>query len=220
MPGRWKTGAWQRVSVGRKRANSGTASRFQRQESVAVPGSQSAGNTQAVRALEFFGRPVEIRFLPALTASRDTLLSRQDRGRPVHAGALIRKRLIILDSALLRNPGERDRILTHELFHFVWTRLANSVRRSWESLLDCELRAGRKGEAGWSAESRRAVLSVTDRRNRTRRWREYACESFCDTAAWLFVGSKRHAELTLQAAARAARRRWFRDNLRPNRLPI
>jgi hypothetical protein len=44
---------------------------------------------------------------------------------------------------------------------------------------------------------------------RNRRWREYCCESFCDTAAWLYAGVARHEEFTLAAPLRAARRKWF-----------
>jgi len=42
-------------------------------------------------------------------------------------------------------------------------------------------------------------------------WREYVCESFCDTAAYALLGSERrvrHSEYTLSRAARARRLRW------------
>ena len=42
-----------------------------------------------------------------------------------------------------------------------------------------------------------------------RRWSEYACESFCDTAAWLYAGAGEHAEFTLAARWSEARRAWF-----------
>jgi hypothetical protein len=91
----------------------------------------------------------------------------------------------------------------------VWLRLGNGVRREWEGLLEIEMRRRVKGELGWSAELRKRALRRIDRRERTRRWREYACESFCDTAAWLLAGAGRHGEFTLQAGARHARRAWF-----------
>lgn len=115
----------------------------------------------------------------------------------------------MLDSALRRQPAERARIFVHEVFHFVWVRLGNPSRRAWEALLEAEIAAGVSGELGWSAEWRKDALRPQDRRDRTRRWREYACESFCDTAAWLWAGLSRHEEFTLPRRERAARRRWW-----------
>ena len=70
--------------------------------------------------------------------------------------------------------------------------------------------AGRaKGELGWSAEWRKAKLTAADGERRSRRWREYCCESFCDTAAWLYSVTSSHAEYTLAGRFRIARRRWF-----------
>jgi len=69
-----------------------------------------------------------------------------------------------------------------------------------------------RGELGWSAEWRKSKLTPLDRRERTRKWREYCCESFCDTAAWLYAGVRTHAEFTLAAAGRAERREWFRKS--------
>ena len=66
-----------------------------------------------------------------------------------------------------------------------------------------------RGELGWSAERMKAGLSRADRTRRTRAWREYVCESFCDSAAWLLAGSAGNEEFTLPAAARRARRVWF-----------
>jgi hypothetical protein len=55
----------------------------------------------------------------------------------------------------------------------------------------------------------KAALSSADRSGRTRRWREYVCESFCDSAAWLLSRSAGSEEFTLPSAARRARRAWF-----------
>lgn len=132
-----------------------------------------------------------------------------DGGEEVHAAAFIRERRLVLDSALRRNPRELRRILVHELFHFAWIRLSNSGRLAWERLLIEERRAGAGGELGWSAECRKDALSGGDVRQRTRRWREYACESFCDTAAFLLSGTGKHEEFTLPAGHRTLRKRWF-----------
>lgn len=112
-----------------------------------------------------------------------------------------------LDRALSERPRELARIFVHELFHFAWIHLGNGERRDWEAVLMAE--RGR-GELGWSAELRKLKLTPSDAANRTRRWREYACESFCDTAAWLFAGAARHEEVTLAARWRERRKRWFR----------
>jgi len=156
------------------------------------------------------GRPLQVRFAPGLEARRGRLLEGAAGGTAVHAGGFPRRREIVLDAELLRQPGELARILVHEIFHFVWPRLDNATRRSWERLLVEELRRGARGELGWSAESRKRSLAAADRARRTRRWREYACESFCDTAAWLAAGGRAHEEFTLAASFRRARRDWFR----------
>ena len=99
-------------------------------------------------------------------------------------------------------PREFPRIFVHELFHFVWLRAGNPRRWSFERVVRGEFRSGARGELGWSAEWRKAALRAGDVRRRSRRWREYCCESFCDTAAWLYSGVIRHPEFTLAAPSR------------------
>jgi hypothetical protein len=79
--------------------------------------------------------------------------------------------------------------------------LAIRAAIAYEQLLGAE-RA--PGELGWSAEWRKLALTPAHRRDRSRAWREYCCESFCDTAAWLWSGLARHPEFTLAAQYRAA----------------
>jgi hypothetical protein len=158
------------------------------------------------------GLPIEITFLPELKARSGKLLSgKAERGREVHAGSFLRQRRIVLDAALKTRPRELARILTHELFHFAWLRLGNPQRRGFEDLLQGEIRKRVRGELGWSAERMKARLSRADRKLRTRVWREYVCESFCDTAAWLLVGRGGNEEFTLPLAARRVRRKWFQQ---------
>jgi len=134
---------------------------------------------------------------------------RDEAGDAAHAATFVRERRIVLEEALIADADEFARIFVHELFHFVWLRLGNTKRRSFERLLAGELRRGVRGELGWSAEWRKERLDPRDWRERTRRWRDYCCESFCDTAAWRYAGVKKHAEFTLAAAARRARGEWF-----------
>jgi len=159
---------------------------------------------------EVRGLPIGITFLPALRSHRGKLLSgKAAPGKEVHATSFLRQRRIVLDSALKKQPGELARILTHELFHFAWLRLGNPRRRSYEDLLRSEIGKRVKGELGWSAESAKTALTSGDAVRRTRRWREYVCESFCDSAAWLLAGGSDHQEFTLPAMVRRARRAWF-----------
>jgi len=72
-----------------------------------------------------------------------------------------------------------------------------------------ELAQGARGELGWSADWRKQGLGRADIRSRTRHWREYCCESFCDSAAWLYAGIERHEEFTLAARFRKGRSAWF-----------
>ncbi len=149
---------------------------------------------------------VKVRFRAKLTAHRGKLLSRRGLGTRVHAGAFLRRKLIILDRDLKSDPGELRRILVHELAHFLWWRLGNPSRHSYERILNGEMELGIEGELGWSAEWRKRDLTRRDREGRTRRWREYCCESFCDTAAWLYSGSGKHREFTLPARFRKLRK--------------
>jgi hypothetical protein len=139
-------------------------------------------------------------------------------GTAVHAATFIRERRMVLDAELLESDAELRRILIHELFHFVWVRLGNPLRRSFERLLAGQRRA--RGELGWSAEYRKERLTSRDVRERSRRWREYCCEAFCDTAAFLFARSGRHREFTLAARHRAQRIAWFGKNLGAGRVRI
>jgi hypothetical protein len=137
---------------------------------------------------------------------------RDGRGE-VHAGAFLRERRITLSCTRAEFP----RIFAHEAAHFVWVRLGNQRRRSWEAVLKRETGAG---ELGWSAEWRKAALDASDGARRTRRWREYCCEAFCDTAAWLWSGHGRHPEFTLAGRERLRRRRWFAVNVWGRTLSI
>ena len=154
------------------------------------------------------GKPIRVRIQPELTASGGMLLSRGKRGTPVHAGCFIRKRIITLESDLISKPSEFDRILVHELHHFIWARLANAARRSFEETIEAE---SSTGELGWSAESMKQKLTAGDRSRRSTRWRVYACESFCDTGAWYYSSLRKHSEWTLAQASRRKRAAWFRE---------
>lgn len=141
------------------------------------------------------GAPIRIQWHPGL----------RDGHGPTHAGSFLRTRRIAFDC----RRREFARVFVHEVFHFVWLRLGNPLRRSYEALVAGEIAEGARGELGWSAEWRKRELSPDDVTARTRLWREYCCESFCDSAAWLYSGLHRHAEFTLGGRHRLRRRQWF-----------
>ncbi len=131
------------------------------------------------------------------------------RESSMHAASFVPRRHIVLDRDLLRRR-DLARILYHEVFHFVWARLGNPLRLSYEAMIRREWAEGARGELGWSAESRKRSLAPAEVRRRSRRWADYACESFCDSAAWLCLGARRrHQEWTLKPRFRERRRRWF-----------
>lgn len=159
--------------------------------------------------LLFQGNPVTVKYHSGL---RDTA------GNPAHAATLIRQRLITLDPQLKVDPAKHESILLHEFFHFVWVRLGNDRRFAWEDLLRDERSSRARGEAGWSSEWRKNKLLDTDSDGRSRRWREYCCESFCDTAAWVHSGHD--SEVTLALTHRHRRAAWFHASLGPGSFPI
>ena len=140
----------------------------------------------------------------------------RDRHGAVHAGAFLRKRRIAFDCSQKEFP----RVFVHEVFHFAWLRCPNRERRAFEDVLRKEWLGGARGELGWSSEWRKAKLTLGEIDGRTRRWREYCCESFCDTAAWLYCGLGKHAEFTLEHRYRTGRRAWFRKWIEPRGLSI
>jgi hypothetical protein len=132
----------------------------------------------------------------------------------LHAASYIPQRYVVLNRQLFRQRVELGRILYHELCHFVWPRLGNPLRKSYEEMLRAEFRAGVRGELGYSSEWRKKKLRSEGGGvpRKTKLWREYVCESFCDTGAHALLGSERragHSEYTLSRAARERRGRWM-----------
>jgi hypothetical protein len=151
-----------------------------------------------MRLPKLAGRPVLVRIRPSLG--------------PHLAASSIPRRVILLDSEALV-PPEFERTLVHEIFHFAWVRLSNALRRDWESILAREFHRHARGELGWSAERRKIRLTESDVRRRARPWRLYACESFCDTAAWRFASLRDHSDFTLALRFRRSRRAWFEKHI-------
>jgi hypothetical protein len=146
--------------------------------------------------------------MPPLTGAPvrvDVVRGLRDRRGPVHAGSFLRQRRIALDCTRAEFP----RIFVHEVAHFIWLRLGNAMRFSYEHMVRAEIAARARGELGCSAQWRKDALRPGDIDARTRRWREYCCESFCDTAGWLYGGIGRHREYTLGGGCRRQRRAWF-----------
>ncbi|BDC49604.1 hypothetical protein F183_A19200 [Bryobacterales bacterium F-183] len=163
---------------------------------------------------QFVGAPVRIERLGELTAYRGKLLS-GGPGTPVHAASFLRERRIVLDTSL--RGSEFTRILLHELFHFAWVRLSNRTRAEYTDLITAELARHGRGELGWSSEWRKKELI---RRTAPRFFREYICESFCDTAAWRYGTRREHDEVTLAVRWRQIRERWFDDTFPQRKISI
>ena len=155
------------------------------------------------------GPPIRVDWAPALRAVRGRLRTGGGGGNEVHAASFVRERRIVLDEALRLDPVEMSRILVHEIFHFAWVHLSNGTRRSWRQLLTSEFDQRARGELGWSAESRKSAIRSSATITSDRAWSEYSCESFCDTAAWIYAGAGEHREFTLALRFREIRRAWF-----------
>jgi hypothetical protein len=148
------------------------------------------------------GSPISVRALRQLTAHRGELLSANpERGTPVHAASFIRRREIILEDELLEK-SELPLIVVHEIFHFVWVRLSNAARASFTALLAEEFRSNARGELGESA-------TVKKQMARGALTRDYVCESFCDSAAWLYASKATRGHTTLGRRWRDRRAAWF-----------
>jgi hypothetical protein len=136
-----------------------------------------------------FGNPISFELRPDLTAYRGKLLSGAELGTPVHAAAFIRKRVVVLETDLISQAERLRLILIHEIFHFVWVHLGNCQRRAFAKLLMGEMRGRAQGEIGESADIKKQLLreqGFFDEQSRL--WRDYVCESFCDSAAAFYSG--------------------------------
>ncbi len=69
-----------------------------------------------------------------------------------------------------------------------------------------ELDARARGELGESSHVRKAKLVAG-----ANCWKEYVCESFCDTAAWLYSGVRQHEEFKLADRWKNWRKNWFHE---------
>jgi len=136
---------------------------------VASAGSVASADvtaSTAAEAEELNGRLTEVlRARPRWTDGQSECVSRRSCGArdgrlisggpsgvPVHAGSFLRTREIVLESALLDQPVEFARIFLHELFHFVWLRAGNPLRRSWKPCWRTSCAAARVGAGmvgGW-----------------------------------------------------------------------
>ena len=161
-----------------------------------------------------------MRFLPNLHTHRGRLVSHAI-GQPIHGASDIRKRTIVLATELRAQPSELRRILVHELFHFAWASLGNPARKSWAQLIESEWERRARGELGWSSEYRKQALRLIPSAERDPKyWREYLCESFCDTAAWLYSDAGSHEEFTLAPRFAKARAAWFQASFGSRRLSL
>jgi hypothetical protein len=148
------------------------------------------------------GSPLYVRCLPQLIAHRGKLLSGPgQRGTPVHAASFIRRREIVLETELLKTP-DLPLILVHEIFHFVWVHLGNGRRAEYSALIAEEWQSKARGELGESAEVRKQLAPAS---------RDYICESFCDTAAWIYTSALARRHITLARRWRDRRRAWFQS---------
>lgn len=150
------------------------------------------------------GGPISFSFRPHLTAYRGRLISHAaGRGTAVYAASFIRRRKVVFDASLADNPRHLRFFLVHELFHFVWSRLGNPKRAEFARLLAQELAGGARGEMDESS----ALSKERLRKASPQRWRDYICESFCDTAACLYAGTRGNSSLAPRW--HKGRQKWF-----------
>jgi hypothetical protein len=157
------------------------------------------------------GSPLALEFLPQLTAERGKLLSGQPaRGIAVYAASFIPQRRIVIEAELLQQPDTLRLCLTHEIFHFVWPRLGNRLRDLYRQVLADEQACHARGEIGESSSVAKSRLPDSAKFPANLPLaRHYACESFCDTAAWLYSGVNSHPQFKLAARWRERRKSYF-----------
>lgn len=159
-----------------------------------------------------YGRKI---LLDAEAAHRGTLPPQLRNGdRSTQAVSYVRERVIVLRQRLFRQRWLGQRLFYHELCHFLWPRLGVRARKRFVQHL--RRARGLRGELGYSAQYRKSRLPRPGQPGQAA-WREYACESFCDTGAYALAraaGSRPAlcgVEFTLGARRRPARlAAWWR----------
>lgn len=159
--------------------------------------------------------PIQVETAPSLTAYRGRLLTAEARGTPVHAASFIRQRRIILESQLLTRPAALQAIFLHELFHFAWRRMGNPQRLSFTEVISYEVSRRAAGEIAESATVAKARWR--SKPTSTALWKNYVCEAFCDTAAFLYSQRPKTPEMAAHWLTR--RRAWFVLNRPPDGWP-
>ena len=130
----------------------------------------------------------------------------------MYAASFIHERRIVLESEVLHHPKTLPLIAIHEVFHFVWTGLGNRARHEYKELLRREWEHRAKGELGESSSLKKERLwpAGLDWLS-SHAGRDYACESFCDTAGALYSGVAESDWFTLAPRWRKRRERWFQE---------
>ena len=146
-----------------------------------------------------------------MTAHRGALLSKGGRGRPVYAASFLRERRVVLEDSLTRRSSHLRLILIHEILHFAWWRLGNARRTDFSTLLAEECAARARGELGESSLVAKDAYLSGGGEGKSRLWRDYVCESFCDTGAWILSEIKDHDSFQLAARWKTRRAAWFRS---------
>jgi hypothetical protein len=126
-------------------------------------------------------------------------------GDEVFAASFIPRREIVFDSDLLAHAPDFVNIVAHEIYHFVWRRLPNAERANWSELLAAEKRVMHTGL------SSRLRFEAWREAESPRRWKDYVCEAFCDTAA-----AMTHPNVRISAH----RRKWFGNLIKKRKLPV
>lgn len=118
---------------------------------------------------------------------------------------------MVIEDSLAGRSRDLRLILAHELFHFAWWRLGNRSRGEFDGLLRNEVAAGARGELGESAAVAKSAAARCGIVSSSSSWKQYTCESFCDTAAWLYAGVSAHKCFQLAARWREKRGSWFQQ---------
>ncbi len=157
--------------------------------------------------------PIELETSPELTVRLGLLLVSEAKGTPVHAATFLRDRRIVIETKLLSDCSALRFVLVHELLHFGWLRLGNTLRSQFASLLHREVQSRAAGELGDSSSIAKERWKV--RPASPHLWKNYVCESFCDTGASLYSAAPREAQLAPRWMQR--REHWFAQSYPPSR---